>query len=1108
MVFVTPASGPPAPSVLIAPLPAPAAVSPTSISPRTALPLQLAQAVIPDGSTNVDINNDQITIDGGEQAGDNLFYGFEQFNVPTDGTADFQANPTVQRVVGRVTGGDSSNIDGWLTVTGASADLFLINPAGIVFGPNARLDLPATFTATTAHGLSFGEYWFRATGENSIQELSGVPSGLAFSESSGAIVNLADLSVDGGLMLAAGTVVDLGSLRSENGPVQVLSPESGTFALRNGLIRLDLAPVDLPAELSGTPVPLAALLTGGTAEQAAAITVDAQGNVSLADRPVAAGDSVISQITGQSMLVAAENHLYLPGSDLSTTESLTLVGERVYATDSEAQPLVLNAGEGLTIQGREGIDVLALYNDQTAIAGGEIELVSDRNISLDAHISSRQGDVSFITLDGRSADFISLYDPIISANGNVSFGSYEGPALKVEATGSITANGDITITGPDTTLSLFRNWESVGDVLIETSQFGAGPTAAPSQVVLDLESNTVSRAELETFLGLPAGSLSGLGSGIANEGSAIATTFSAQTGDTVSFDWNFVTTLVGFSANDVAFVSLTGVPPSQLAASDSPGLTPGADNFINFPRVGFFSLSESSTGSQSFSANIPADGNYTLGIGLIAQNLSSENSLLLVENATPQSLLISDESLLATSRALILRAGEPVLQNSANVPQLNVPTSPTDFVNTGVGDNPPSITVNGDIDTSGMFVDSDPGGPVILSAPGAVTLNGNVNTVSTVSGNISITAGEIDAGRLVAGGGFQNTSSVTLRSTTGNTVVETISAGSGGVDIEAAGLFQATDTFLASPRITLNPGQDDALIAFLQEADPVGYSQLDLTQQVNFVIPTSIATSPDVGDGRIRIRHGGAGNTVNNADYDIQGTGAVTSTPFFVGPNAEGVTITVDTFGNQTVEGFVPLFQPGEFPTDASGTNGAIAQLTGDGSLATAFLDEPFVPESPPGPQTPGPQTPGPQTPQPTTDPDFSTADTDNLEEETEEETVATDDSSDDSSDNLLALRGDAEECDADEITQEDGVIRLSGDCLEVDEPAEQQSTIPDSLPPDESSNVLPEADLSMDQQGEPSDVLLEETLSVYSSDNALSDETMHSSDSEPELASVDSAGL
>ena len=173
------------------------------------------------------------------------------------------------------------------------------------------------------------------------------------------------------------------------------------------------------------------------------------------------------------------------------------------------------------------------------------------------------------------------------------------------------------------------------------------------------------------------------------------------------------------------------------------------------------------------------------------------------------------------------------------------------------------------------------------------------------------------------------------------------------------------------------------------------------------------------------------------------------STPFFVGPNAEGVIITVDG-GTQKVSGFVPLFAPGEFPTDISGTNGAIAQLTGDGSLATAFFNEPFVPEVPPGPDPapgpgpnpgsgpnpgPGPNpgtTPGPSPisgPQPSdpAGPEFSTADTDNLEETEDEDTVATDDNAEE----LLTLRGNPEECDADEITQENGVTQLSGDCLE-----------------------------------------------------------------------------
>ena len=161
MVFVTPLAAPPPIIALAAPLASRVDIADAETVNSDIL---LAQVVIPEGSTNVETDNGQITISGGEQAGSNLFYGFEQFNVPTAATADFLANPTVQRVIGHVTGGDSSTIDGLLTLTGGAADLFIINPAGVLFGPNAHLDLPATFTATTAHGLSFGDQWFDATG--------------------------------------------------------------------------------------------------------------------------------------------------------------------------------------------------------------------------------------------------------------------------------------------------------------------------------------------------------------------------------------------------------------------------------------------------------------------------------------------------------------------------------------------------------------------------------------------------------------------------------------------------------------------------------------------------------------------------------------------------------------------------------------------------------------------------------------------------------------------------------------------------------------------------------------------------------------------------------
>ena len=77
----------------------------------------------------------------GEQAGPNLFHSFEQFSIGTDEVATFTGPESVENVVSRVTGGEVSSIDGTLRSTIPNADVYLLNPAGLVFGPNGRLDV-------------------------------------------------------------------------------------------------------------------------------------------------------------------------------------------------------------------------------------------------------------------------------------------------------------------------------------------------------------------------------------------------------------------------------------------------------------------------------------------------------------------------------------------------------------------------------------------------------------------------------------------------------------------------------------------------------------------------------------------------------------------------------------------------------------------------------------------------------------------------------------------------------------------------------------------------------------------------------------------------------
>jgi filamentous hemagglutinin family protein len=114
--------------------------------------------VVPDGTlptvvTGPDSRN--FAIDGGSRSGANLFHSFRQFSVPTGGSAVFNHAADVQNIFSRVTGGNASTING-LIQTG-SANLFLLNPSGIVFGPNAQLNIGGSFLGTTASSIRFGD---------------------------------------------------------------------------------------------------------------------------------------------------------------------------------------------------------------------------------------------------------------------------------------------------------------------------------------------------------------------------------------------------------------------------------------------------------------------------------------------------------------------------------------------------------------------------------------------------------------------------------------------------------------------------------------------------------------------------------------------------------------------------------------------------------------------------------------------------------------------------------------------------------------------------------------------------------------------------------------
>ncbi|MBZ8179065.1 two-partner secretion domain-containing protein [Oscillatoria salina] len=159
--------------------------------------LAIAQ-LIPDrslGEENSTVTPDNINgipsdiIDGGATRGTNLFHSFQEFNI-NQGRGVYFSNPAnIENIFNRVTGNNVSNIFGTLGVLG-NANLFLINPNGIIFGPNARLDLRGSFFASTADSLVFNnDFEFSASNPEAPPLLTvNMPIGLRFRDNPGTII--------------------------------------------------------------------------------------------------------------------------------------------------------------------------------------------------------------------------------------------------------------------------------------------------------------------------------------------------------------------------------------------------------------------------------------------------------------------------------------------------------------------------------------------------------------------------------------------------------------------------------------------------------------------------------------------------------------------------------------------------------------------------------------------------------------------------------------------------------------------------------------------------------------------------------------------------------
>ncbi len=215
------------------------------ISANSAIAQIIQDKTLPTNS-QVTIQGNNINIGGGTISGKNLFHSFQQFSIPSANIAQFQNSVDIQNIITRITGNSISDIQGTLKTQG-TANLFLINPNGIIFGSNASLQIGGSFIASTARSVNFadGTKFSTTNSENPTLLTVTAPIGLQFGATAAPIQNQSQagitniftqnpvgLSVNAGktLALVGGDIsLEGGNLTANAGRIELGSVGSNSF---------------------------------------------------------------------------------------------------------------------------------------------------------------------------------------------------------------------------------------------------------------------------------------------------------------------------------------------------------------------------------------------------------------------------------------------------------------------------------------------------------------------------------------------------------------------------------------------------------------------------------------------------------------------------------------------------------------------------------------------------------------------------------------------------------------------------------------------------------------------------------------------------------------
>ena len=455
------------------------AVTLSPLSPLLSVSSAKAQ-VVPsaDGTgTTVTQNGSSLTIEGGTQTNGNLFHKFDEFNVEASETANFTSDSSVFNIVGQVAGGNPSHIAGQVQVSGSNADLYLVNPAGILFGPDAQLSLSGSFTAASADQVGFGEAWLDVLEEGAAySQFTAAPSGFRLSaREAGAIVNQADLSVAAGesLTLIGGSVISEGEAVAPGGEVGLVAvggESTVRFTTPGSLLSLEVVQGEISEDgLAFSPADLPALLTGqagaDATDRASRLSVDSSGTVRLLGTEIESGDVAIAANLSASSSIGHGGTVALLG------DAIAVLAGTIDASGTEGGTVRIGGGisgggnlpTAETLLVASGVSVLA---EGHVGNGGSVVAFAEDTANLQGFFSAQgasQG--GFVET---SADFLNISKASINASGQEGGGAWLIDPVDIEIVSGATGVNQIN------TDSIVSSLDSGVDVLIDTSNSGSG----------------------------------------------------------------------------------------------------------------------------------------------------------------------------------------------------------------------------------------------------------------------------------------------------------------------------------------------------------------------------------------------------------------------------------------------------------------------------------------------------------------------------------------------------------------------------------------------------------------------------------------------------------